>query len=201
MYSQEDLDCALNKVSSFMHKELSGEAGVGKLSSVTHIVDCECFQISGDKIYREISIFDLEKLQYDVLQCYAEDYCSFHYLTNNNKKSVKFAYKIHGLFYLTTPVNENFFSQEEMFRYLKNKYFYKKDILFGYKGGDFESFFFRKLKIPALNIEHFGVEKYEELLERFDKKVKTCDQHTTLYRSLLVVRSTAFFRKSVRENR
>ena len=38
-----------------------------------------------------------------------------------------------------------------------------------------------KLKIPALNIEHFGVEKYEELLERFDKKVKTCTQHTSRF--------------------
>ena len=142
MYSQEDLDSPFNKVSSFMHKELSGEAGVGKLSSVTHIVDCECFQISGDKIYREISIFDLEKLQYDVLQCYAEDYCSFHYLTNNNKKSVKFAFKIHGLFYLTTPVNENFFSQEEMFRYLKNKYFYKKIFYSDIKEGILSLFYF-----------------------------------------------------------
>ena len=43
MYSQEDLDRPFNKVSSFMHKELSGEAGVGKLSSVTHIVDMRMF--------------------------------------------------------------------------------------------------------------------------------------------------------------
>ena len=105
MYSQEELDCPFNKFSSFMHQELSGRAGVGKLSSVTHIVDCECFQINGDKVYREISIFDLEELRYEVLQCYAEDYCCFSKMLNKNKKSIKFAFKIHGLYFFS----KNFF--------------------------------------------------------------------------------------------
>ena len=38
-----------------------------------------------------------------------------------------------------------------MFDYLKNKYFYKKDILFEYKEGDFESFI---LQIENSSIEH-----------------------------------------------
>ena len=105
MYSQEELDCSFNKFSSFRHQELSGQAGVGKLSSVTHIVDCECFQISGDKVYREISIFDLEELRYEVLQCYVEDYCCFSEMSNKNKKSIKFAFKIHGLYFFS----KNFF--------------------------------------------------------------------------------------------
>ena len=62
MYFEEELDYPFNKISSFIHQELSGQTGVGKLSCVTHIVDCECFQTDGEKIYREISIFDLEKL-------------------------------------------------------------------------------------------------------------------------------------------
>ena len=37
------------------------------------------------------------------------------------------------------------------------------------------------MKFPALNIEHFGVEKYEKLLSRFDKEVKTCENHTSLF--------------------
>ena len=119
----------------------------------------------------------MEKLTYEVLHCYAEDFVSFRELSEANKKSVKFAFKIHGLKYYSYPPSDDFFSQQAVFSYLKNKFFYKKDVLFGYKGGDFESFLFRKLKIPALNIEHFGVEKYEELLERFDKKVKNCSQH------------------------
>ena len=177
----EELDAPLSKFPNIFRKELSGEKGVGKLSSVTHIVDCECFQISGDKIYREVSIFDLKKLTFETLHCYAEDFVPFRQLSYRNKKSVKFAYGIHGLRYFSYPPSDDFFSQEALFSYLKNKFFYKKDILFGYKGGDFESYLFRKLRIPALNIEFFGVEKYEELLKRFDKKVKNCTQHYSFH--------------------
>ena len=102
-----------------MHRELSGQTGVGKLSSVTHIVDCECFQIDGEKIYREISIFDLEKLEYEVLQCYAEDCCSFRKMTKKNKKSIKYAFSIHGLYFFNNRVAENYLSQCELFSYLK----------------------------------------------------------------------------------
>ena len=33
------------------------------------------------------------------------------------------------------------------------------------------------MKIPALNIEHFGVEKYEKLLSHFNKNMITCNEH------------------------
>ena len=140
MYFEEALDCPFNKISSFIHQELSGQKGVGKLSELIHIVDCECFQIDGEKIYREISIFDLEKLEYEVLQCFAEDCCSCRRMTKKNKKNIKYAFGIHGLYFLNNCVAENYLSQCELFSYLRKKYF-KKDILFGYKGGDFESFF------------------------------------------------------------
>ena len=125
MYFEEELDCPINKISFFIHQQLSGQTGVGKLSAVTHIVDCECFQIEGEKIYREISIFYLEKLEYEVLQCYAEDFCSFRKMTKKNKKSIKYAFRIHGLYFFNTLVRENYLSQCELFNYLKKKYFKK----------------------------------------------------------------------------
>ena len=63
-----------------------------------------------------------------------------------------------------------------MFCYLKKKY-NDKDILFGYKGGDIESKLCKEMKISAVNIEHFGVEKYEFLLNHFKLDLLTCNQH------------------------
>ena len=99
MYFEEELDCPFNKISFFIHEELSGQTGVGKLSTLTHIIDCECYQIEGKRVFREISILDLENIEYYVLHCYAEDFCSYYEMSEKNKKSIKFAFRIHGLYF------------------------------------------------------------------------------------------------------
>ena len=61
---------------------------------------------------------------------------------------------------------------------MKKKY-NEKDILFGYKGGNIESTLCEENKISSLNLEHFGIEKYEFLLDYFNVNLLTCGQHTT----------------------
>ena len=136
MYFKEELDCPFNKISSYIHEKLSGKTGEPLLGDITHIIDCECYQIEGVRIFREISILDLETLTYEVLHCFAEDFCSYREMSEKNKFVVRRTFCIHGLYFYNYHVKKHFekTSQNELFSYLKKKY-YIKDILFGYKGG------------------------------------------------------------------
>ena len=62
MYFEEELDCPFNQISTFIHEKLLGENGISILKDITHVVDCECYQIEGVRIFREISILDLKTL-------------------------------------------------------------------------------------------------------------------------------------------
>ena len=191
MYFEEELDSPFNKISSYIHEKLSGKIGEVKLRDITHIIDCECYQIEGVRIFREVSILDLETLTYELLHCFAEDFCSYREMSEKNKFVVRRIRSIHGLNFYNYRVKNHFLSQKELISYLKKKY-YIKDVLFGYKGGNIESCLCRDIKIPALNIEHFGVEKYDFLLWYFNKPVLTCCEHIShftthcsLYETLL----------------
>ena len=172
----EELDCAFNKISFYIHEKLSGKAGVPILKDITHLIDCECYQIEGERIFREVSILDLRTLSYENLHCFAEDFCSYYEMSERNKYIVRRTFRIHGLYFYNNRVKNNFLSQNELFCYLKKKY-NEKDILFGYKGGDIESRLCKEMKISSLNIEHFGIEKYEFLLNHFKLDLLTCNQH------------------------
>ena len=173
---EEELDCPFNKISQYIHETLSGKTGIPLLKNITHVVDCECYQIEGERIFREVSIFDLRTLKIENLHCFAEDFCSYYEMTERNKNIVRRTFRIHGLFFYNFRVKKFFLSQNELFCYLKKKY-NEKDILFGYKGGDIESKLCKEMKICAINIEHFGVEKYEILLNHFKLDLLTCNQH------------------------
>ena len=67
MYFKEELDCPFNKICSYIHENVSGKTGVPLLKDITHIIDCECYQIEGVRIFREISILDLKTLTYELL--------------------------------------------------------------------------------------------------------------------------------------
>ena len=173
---EEELDCPFNKISQFIHEKLSGKTGIPLLKDITHLIDCECYQVDGERIFREVSIFDFRTLKIENLHCFAENFCSHYDMTERNKYIVRRTFRIHGLFFYNTRVKKNFLSQNELFCYLKKNY-NGKDILFGYKGGDIESKLCKEMKISAINIEHFGVEKYEFLLNHFKLDLLTCPHH------------------------
>ena len=174
----EELDCPFNQISFYIHEKLFGKTGVSILKDITHVMDCECFQIDGERISREVSIFDLRTLSYEVLHCFAEDFCCYYEMSERNKYAVRRQRRIHGLYFYNNRVKKNFLSQKELFCYLKKSY-YEKDFLFGYKGGDIESSLCKEMKIPSLNMEHLGVEKYEFLLNHFNVNLLTCNQHAS----------------------
>ena len=176
MYTEEELDCAFNKISPYIHENLSGETGIQLLKDITHVIDCECFRTDGELIFREVSIFDLRTLKFENLHCFAENFCSYYEMSERNKYIVRRTQRIHGLFFYNTRVKKYFLSQNELFCYLKKKY-NEKDILFSYKGGDIESNLCKEIRIPAVNIEHFGVEKYEILLKHFKIDLLSCKHH------------------------
>ena len=60
-------------------------------------MDCECFQIDGKRIFREVSIFDLRTLSYEVLHCFAEDFC--YEMDERKKYAVRCQRRIHGLYF------------------------------------------------------------------------------------------------------
>ena len=62
---------------------------------------------------------------------------------------------------------------------MKNKYGGLNDILFGYKGGNIESSLCKENGFSSLNLEDFGVEKYEFLLKYFDVNLLTCSEHAS----------------------
>ena len=97
-------------------------------------------------------------------------------MSEKNKFVVRRTFRIHGLYFYNYRVKNCFLSQNELISYLKKKY-YKKDILFGYKGGDIKSCLCSNIEVPAINIEYFGVEKYDFLLAHFNKSVLTCPEH------------------------
>ena len=43
-------------------------------------------------------------------------------MTKKNKKNIKYAFSIHGLYFLNNRVAENYLSQCELFSYLKKKF-------------------------------------------------------------------------------
>ena len=172
----QELDCPFNSLSEKIHENLSNEVGKSLLGEVTHIIDCECYYIEGVRIFREVSICDLRTLKIENIHCFAENFCSYHEMSEKNKYIVRKTLHIHGLFFYNYRVKKFFLSQSELLSYLKKNYF-EKDILFGYKGGDIESKLCKEIRISALNIEHFGVEKYDFLLKHFKLDLLTCNQH------------------------
>ena len=173
----EELDCPFNSLSKYIHEELSGEKGTCLLEDITHVIDCECYCIDGWRIFREVSILDLRTLNFVNLHCFAEDFCSYEEMSEKNKYIVRRTFRIHGLYFCNTRVKKIFLSQTELFKYLRESY-NEKDILFGYKGGDIESKLCKKIKIPAINIEHFGVVKYEKLVDHFKLDLASCSHHS-----------------------
>ena len=172
----QDLDCPFNSLSENIHKELLHGDGKSTLKEVTHIIDCECYCIDGVRVFREVSICDLRTLKIENIHCFAENFCSYHEMDEKNKYIVRRTFRIHGLFFYNYRVKKYFLSQNELLCYLKKNYF-EKDIVFGYKGGDIESKLCKEIGVSALNIEHFGVEKYEFLLRHFKLDSLTCNQH------------------------
>ena len=172
----QELDCPFNSLSENIHKNLFGEVGGSLLKEVTHVIDCECYYIDGVRVFREVSICDLRTLKIENIHCFAENFCTYHEMSEKNKYIVRRTSRIHGLFFYNYRVKKIFLSQNELLSYLKKKYF-EKDILFGYKGGDIESKLCKEIRISALNIEHFGVEKYDFLLKHFKLDLLTCNQH------------------------
>ena len=181
-----DLDCDFNQVSPYIHNMLLEEKGIAILKDITHVIDCECYRIGCELCYRKVSIFDLRTLSYDVLQCFPENCCGFYAMDGKIKYGIKFQYKIHGLkFY-------NYREKTGFFTFLKKKYGGLKDILFGHKGGNIECSLCKENGFSSLNLEHFGVEKYEFLLKYFDVNLLTCSErashftcHCSLYEVLL----------------
>ena len=169
MEMEEELDCAFNKISPYIHEKLFGKTGIPLLKDITHVIDCECYQIEGERIFREVSIFDLRTLKIENLHCFAEDFCSYYEMTERNKYIVRRTFRIHGLFFYNSRVKKK--SQNELFCYLK------KNIMRKISSGDIESNLCKEMKISAVNIEHFLVEKYEILLNRFKLDLLTCSQH------------------------
>ena len=172
----QELDCPFNSLSEKIHENLSTEVGKPLLEEVTHIIDCECYYIDGVRVFREVSICDLRTLKIENIHCFAENFCTYHEMSEKNKYIVRRTLRIHGLFFYNYRVKKFFLSQNELLSYLKKNYF-EKDILFGYKGGDIESKLCKEIRISALNIEHFGVEKYDFLLKHFKLDLLTCNQH------------------------
>ena len=172
----QELDCAFNSLSENIHKNLFGEVGGSLLKEVTHVIDCECYYIDGVRVFREVSICDLRTLKIENIHCFAENFCTYHEMCEKNKYIVRRTFRIHGLFFYNYRVKKFFLSQNELLCYLKKNYF-EKDILFGYKGGDIESKLCKEIRVSALNIEHFGVEKYDFLLKHFKLDLLTCNQH------------------------
>ena len=115
MYFKEELDCPFNKISSYILEKLSGKTGEPLLRDITHIIGCECYQIEGVRIFREISILDLETLTYEVLHCFAEDFCSYCEMSEKNKFVVRRTFRIHGLYFYNYRVKKHFLSQNELF--------------------------------------------------------------------------------------
>ena len=124
------------------------------------MIDCECYRFMGRLFYREVSIFEMDKCSFVSLQCYAEHTPPYHRLDRTSKQTARYQYGIHGLKFYNYRRNEFYRSQEELLIFLK-KYSGRKNILFGYKGRTIESDLCKRLEIPAINLEHFGIKKYE----------------------------------------
>ena len=80
----QELDCPFNSLSEKIHENLSTEVGKPLLEEVTHIIDCECYYIDGVRVFREVSICDLRTLKIENIHCFAENFCSYHEMSEKN---------------------------------------------------------------------------------------------------------------------
>ena len=76
-------DCPRNKFGTFyaltdVQKDLS-------LSRVTHVMDCECFTVDGDVVFREVCVCDLNSLEVLTFSVYDNNWKAFEELSLKDK--------------------------------------------------------------------------------------------------------------------
>lgn len=172
------LDSAKNQITDYKRTEiLQSKAASLILNDVTHIIDCECYRLNAKISYREVSIFDVKKFTMFSIQCYDPSYPMDVKLSKKDRRTVTFQYHLHGLHFMNHQSCAKDYSQKEMKDYIATHYADNENVLFAYKGGDVERVLCRSLNIACVNLEHFNVEKYEQLLERFQLRSRNCKYH------------------------
>ena len=170
-------NCEFNKFKEFEHVEFRGIAH-DILKYITHVVDIECYYVKGEYYYRELSIYDLRKMEIDCFQIYDETMPPKEEFTRQDRRQIwDMIFNIHGL-RLLEKTNKKCRTREWIMNYLNGlNNIDGLNCVFGYKGGSIEKTLCIELNIPAINLEHFGALKYEALCRLYKLDERCCEAH------------------------
>ena len=81
----EKFDSPFNKISN--HVGLFTEEG-NEILKKLHVIDCECYRIKGKLFYREVAVFNMDKVVFLLKQCYAENTLPYNGLDDKSKATI-----------------------------------------------------------------------------------------------------------------